>query len=124
MIKKVFFLGLVVLLMGWLGDGEAETTDSKRIERLEKRLETLEQREKSRYRKGEKEILTYYKNGFKMRTRDDQFKFQMGGRIMHDWGFFSESNSFESTFGQQENGARFRRVRLFMAGIFFNTGKF
>lgn len=123
-IKKVFFLGLVVLLMGWLGDGEAETTDSKRIERLEKRLETLEQREKSRYRKGEKEILTYYKNGFKMRTRDDQFKFQMGGRIMHDWGFFSESNSFESTFGQQENGARFRRVRLFMAGILYNTVKF
>ena len=124
MIKKVFFIGLVVSLSGWLGNWDAEATDSKRIERLEKRLETMEKREKTRYRKGEKEIITYYKNGFKMRTRDNQFKFQVGGRIMHDWGFFNESNTFESAFGQQENGARFRRVRLFMAGILYNTVKF
>ena len=84
LIKKVFLLGLMVSLSGWLDNWEAEATDSKRIERLEKRLETMEQRENSRYRKGEKEILTYYKNGFKMRTRDNQFKFQVGGRVMHD----------------------------------------
>jgi phosphate-selective porin OprO and OprP len=123
-IKKICLLALVVSLMVSLGNLEAIAADSKRIEKLEKRLETLEQREKSRYSKGEKEILTYYKNGFKMRTRDNQFKFQMGGRIMHDWGFFNESNTFESAFGQQENGARFRRVRLFMAGILYNTVKF
>ena len=124
MIKKVLLLTFAVLLIGWFGNLEAGEVDSKRIERLERRLETLEQREKSRYRKGEKEILTYYKNGFKMRTRDNQFKFQIGGRIMHDWGFFNESETFESTFGQQENGARFRRVRFFMAGILYNTVKF
>ena len=95
LIKKVFLLGFVVFLMGGWGNSKAEAADSKRIERLEKRIETLEKRENSRYRKGEKEILTYYKNGFKMRTRDNQFKFQMGGRIMHDWGFFNESNSFK-----------------------------
>ena len=124
MIKKVLLLTFAVLLMGWFGNLEAGEVDSKRIERLERRLETLEQREKSRYRKGEKEILTYYNNGFKMRTPDNQFKFQVGGRIMHDWGFFNESETFESTFGQQENGARFRRVRFFMAGILYNTVKF
>ena len=124
MIKKVLLLTFAVLLMGWFGNLEAGEVDSKRIEILERRLETLEQREKSRYRKGEKEILTYYNNGFKMRTPDNQFKFQVGGRIMHDWGFFNESETFESTFGQQENGARFRRVRFFMAGILYNTVKF
>ena len=124
MIKKVLLLTFAVLLIGWFGNLEAGEVDSKRIERLERRLETLEQREKSRYRKGEKEILTYYNNGFKMRTPDNQFKFQVGGRIMHDWGFFNESETFESTFGQQENGARFRRVRFFMAGILYNTVKF
>ena len=123
-IKKVLLLTFAILLMGWFGNLEAGEVDSKRIERLERRLETLEQREKSRYRKGEKEILTYYNNGFKMRTPDNQFKFQVGGRIMHDWGFFNESETFESTFGQQENGARFRRVRFFMAGILYNTVKF
>jgi hypothetical protein len=106
--KKILLLGFAVLLIGWFGNSEAGAADSKRIQRLERRLEILEQMEKSRYRKGEKEILTYYKNGFKMRTRDNQFKFQIGGRIMHDWGFFNESETFKSTFGQQENGARFR----------------
>ena len=50
MIKKVFFLGLVVSLSGWLVNSDAEATDSKRIERLEKRLEIMEKREKTRYR--------------------------------------------------------------------------
>ena len=122
--KKLFLLWFAVLLTGFFCNSEAGAADSKRIERLERRLETLEQREQSRYRKGEKEILTYYKNGFKMRTRDNQFKFQIGGRIMHDWGFFNESETFESTFGQQENGARFRRVRFFMEGILYNAMKF
>jgi phosphate-selective porin OprO and OprP len=122
--KKVLLLCFSVLLTGFFCNSEVGAADSKRIERLEKRLETLEQRQKSRYRKDQKEILTYYKNGFKMRTRDNQFKFQIGGRIMHDWGFFNESETFESIFGQQENGARFRRVRFFMEGILYNSMKF
>ena len=97
---------------------------SEKIKRLEKRLEKLEKIEKSRYKKGEKEIISYYKNGFKMRTLDDQFKFQVGGRIQHDWGFFSESQTFQSSIGQQENGSRFRRVRFFMAGMLHKVMKF
>ena len=34
-------------------------------------------------------IRVYFKNGFKMRSLDNNFKFQAGGRIMHDWGFFT-----------------------------------
>ena len=123
-IKKAFLLGLVVSSLQWPGNSQVEAQDSEKIKKLEKRLETLEQREKSRYKKGEKEILTYYKNGFKMRTRDNQFRAQVGGRIMHDWGFFSESGSFRSTFGEQENGARFRRVRFFMAGLLYKKVKY
>ncbi len=72
-IKKAFLLGLVVSLFSWFGNFKVEAQGSRKIERLEKRLETLEQKEKARYKKEEKEILTYYKNGFKMRTRDNQF---------------------------------------------------
>ena len=100
-IKKVFSLVLVISLFNWFGSFKVEAQGSRKIESLEKRLETLEKKEKSRYKKEEKEILTYYKNGFKMRTRDNQFRAQMGGRIMHDWGFFSESGSFKSTFASE-----------------------
>lgn len=123
-LNRFILPGLVILLMGWLSYSDAEAQDSERIRRLEKRLEILEKREELRYRKGEKEIISYYKNGFKMRTLDDQFRFQVGGRIMHDWGFFSESKTFKDNIGQQENGARFRRVRFFMAGMLYNTMKF
>ena len=90
MIKKLFLLGLLFCIIGYLVNTEAGAMGSEKIKRLEKRLEKLEKIEKSRYKKGEKEIISYYKNGFKMRTLDDQFKFQVGGRIQHDWGFFSE----------------------------------
>ena len=95
-----------------------------RIEKLEERLEKLEDKEKKRYKEGEKEIRVYFKNGFKMRTLDNSFKFQAGGRIMHDWGFFSEDQKYLTNHGAQENGARFRRVRLFMAGMLYKTIKF
>lgn len=103
---------------------QAGNGNSEKIKKLEKRLEWLEKRERERYKQGEKEILVYYKNGFKMRSLDNNFRFQMGGRIQHDWGFFSESDTFKSTIGQQENGARFRRVRFFMAGLLHKKIKF
>lgn len=122
--RKTFLAVLTVYLILNTGSLEAKSSDSGKIERLEKRLEILEKRERDRYKDGEKEIRVYFKNGFKMRTLDNSFKFQAGGRIMHDWGFFSEDTTFTSTIGSKENGARFRRVRFFMAGMLYNTIKF
>ena len=126
MYKKVQFVlvGLMFSLMLFSGSIEAAPVDLNKSESLEERLEKLEKREKDRYKDGEKEIHVYFKNGFKMRSLDNNFKFQAGGRIMHDWGFFTEDSKFASTIRSQENGARFRRVRFFMAGILYNTTKF
>ena len=122
--KQLLLVGLMFLLMLCSGSIEAAPVDLKKIESLEERLEKLEKREKDRYKDGGKEIRVYFKNGFKMRSLDNNFKFQAGGRIMHDWGFFTEDSKFTSTIRSQENGARFRRVRFFMAGILYNTIKF
>ena len=112
---------LMVLATGRL---EAGPVVSSRIGSLEKRLEKLEKRERARNRKGEEEIRVYFKNGFKMRSLDDSFRFQMGGRMMYDWGFFDENKNFASNIGSQENGARFRRVRFFLAGMLYKLIKF
>ena len=114
----------VFLLMLFASSLEAASLELNKIEKLEERLEKLEQKEKKRYREGEKEIRVYFKNGFKMRTLDNSFKFQAGGHIMHDWGFFSEDNKYRTNHGAQENGARFRRVRLFLADMLYKTIKF
>ncbi len=124
MITKIFILALFIFSLAYLNIAESGTSESEQIKKLEERLKKLERLEKSRYRKGEKEIISYYKNGFKMRTRDDQFRFQVGGRIQHDWGLFSESHTFKSSVEQQENGSRFRRVRFFMAGLLNKVMKF
>ena len=89
--KKVQFLlvGVIFLLMLFYGSIEAAPVGLNKVESLEERLEKLEKREKDRYKDGEKEIRVYFKNGFKMRSLDNNFKFQAGGRIMHDWGFFT-----------------------------------
>jgi phosphate-selective porin OprO and OprP len=122
--KKLFLIGLMFILMLFALSLDAASVDSKKIASLEDRLEKLEKREKKWNKDDATEIHVYFKNGFKMRSIDNNFKFQAGGRIMHDWGFFSEDTKFASTIGTQENGARFRRVRFFMAGLLYNTIKF
>ena len=122
--KKTLLVGFIFSLILFAGNLEAASLDLNKIEKLEERLEKLEQKEKKRYKEGESEIRVYFKNGFKMRTLDNSFKFQAGGRIMHDWGFFSEDQKYTTNHGAQENGARFRRVRFFMAGMLYNTVKF
>jgi phosphate-selective porin OprO and OprP len=122
--KIYFFLKLIFLLILFVGKLEAESFDLKKFERLEERLQKLERKEKERHKKGESDIRVYFKNGFKMRSLDNNFKFQVGGRIMHDWGFFSENQKYITSHGIQENGARFRRVRFFMAGMLYKSIKF
>ena len=87
MTKFTTLVRCVFLLILFSGSLEASSLELNKIEKLEERLEKLEQKEKKRYKEGEKEIRVYFKNGFKMRTLDNSFKFQAGGRIMHDWGF-------------------------------------
>lgn len=122
--RVTIWVRCIFLLVLFACSLEAASLELNRIEKLEERLEKLEEKEKKRYKEGEKEIRVYFKNGFKMRTLDNSFKFQAGGRIMHDWGFFSEDQKYLTNHGAQENGARFRRVRLFMAGMLYKTIKF
>lgn len=124
MIRKVCSIGLLLALMLFIGNLEAAPLPSLtpgQIANLEKRLEALEKKDRLRTKDGGKEIRVYFKNGFKMRSLDNNFKFQLGGRIMHDWGFFDENQTFATNFGNQQNGARFRRARFFMAGLLYKT---
>jgi phosphate-selective porin OprO and OprP len=121
MIRKFFPLGLLLSLTLCVVSLEAAPLTQEQQSEIIRRLEVLEKKDQLRAKDGGSEIRVYFKNGFKMRTLDNQFKFQAGGRIMHDWGFFSEDQAFTTNFGAIENGARFRRVRFFMAGLLYKT---
>lgn len=44
------------------------------------------------------ELVVRYHNGLKMMTKDKQFKFQVGGRIMMDFAIFDADNTFKTSF--------------------------
>jgi phosphate-selective porin OprO and OprP len=123
-IGKIFSSGLLLsLTLCAVSVGAASLTQEQQSEII-RRLEALEKKDQLRAKDKGEEIRVYFKNGFKMRTLDNNFKFQAGGRIMHDWGFFGENKTFATNFGNQQNGSRFRRVRFFMAGLLYKTIKF
>jgi len=119
MIRKYFSIGFMLAMMVTVGSTGVIASDSKKIKALEKM-----NGEESKYEKGESALLVYYENGLKVRSHDNKYKFQVGGRIMHDWGFFDEDKGFVDNFGIQGNGTLFRRVRLYLAGTLYNIVNF
>ena len=55
------------------------------------------------------------KGGLKVQTKDKQFKFQFGGRLMADAAFFSNDNG-----SGLNDGTEFRRARFFAKGTLYN----
>ena len=62
-----------------------------------------------------------WKNGLRFETGDGKFKFKLGGRIMNDWGWFSENSAIKRVIGDQVDGTEFRRARLYIAGEIYNN---
>ncbi len=61
----------------------------------------------------------YWKKGLYFETRDQQFKFKMGGRLQNDWWFVAnESQGLKDAAvpTKQESGTNFRRARFYMSG--------
>lgn len=67
---------------------------------------------------------TYWRDGIRMETADGNFEIKLGGRIMNDWAFFSESGDIEAEFGELEDGTEFRRARFYFAGTLYGWIKF
>lgn len=66
--------------------------------------------------KGDVDVST--KGGhLKFKSKDDEFEFQVGGRVQVDTAFFKNDPALN-------NGSEIRRARLFMSGKVFNDWKF
>ena len=72
---------------------------------------------------GENDFKAYWDKGLRFESGNGNFKLKMGGRIMNDWGWFSENSAVKKVIGDQVDGTEFRRVRLYMGGdIYENVG--
>jgi len=64
---------------------------------------------------------TKWSNGFKVESKDKQFKLKFGGRIMADYHFADGDDGFGD---ELENGFEFRRARLFFSGTLYERVEF
>ncbi|NOQ92442.1 MAG: hypothetical protein GQ552_06985 [Flavobacteriaceae bacterium] len=65
-------------------------------------------------------------NGFKVESKDKNFKLKFGGRIHLDHAYFSQNDDLDAAFGELESndGTEFRRARLFFSGVLYKNVEF
>jgi phosphate-selective porin OprO/OprP len=67
----------------------------------------------------------YWDKGLRFESENGNFKLKIGGRIMNDWAWMTESKKLkeESGIGDLVDGTEFRRARLYVSGtIYENVG--
>lgn len=66
---------------------------------------------------------TYWDNGLQIDSDDGDFKIKMGGQFQYDIMFIIQDDSLNAHY-TAENGAEFRRARLYTSGTLFGNVKF
>ncbi len=64
---------------------------------------------------------TYWNNGLKVESADNNFKLKMGGRLMYDMMVMSQSDSLQHNFSENYNGSEIRRARFFFSGKIYEN---
>jgi len=62
---------------------------------------------------------SFWDKGYQLQSEDGNFKIKFGGRIQHQWSFFSQDDATEAMFGKAINGSEFRRVRFYNSGTIY-----
>lgn len=68
------------------------------------------------------DIRAFWKDGFKFETADKNFTAKFGGRLHFDVGGINTDDDYEAAVGgREEDGAKFRRARMYMSGDLYQT---
>ncbi len=63
------------------------------------------------------DLIAYWKDGLRMDTCDENFRFKLGGRVFWDATVWDANEEIEAEIGDDlRNGTRFRAARLYFAG--------
>jgi phosphate-selective porin OprO/OprP len=62
------------------------------------------------------ELTPSWSDGLTFQSADKSFKLKVGGRIMNDWAWFSQSDSNIAEVGNMQDGTEFRRAWLSVSG--------
>jgi len=113
MIRLSIGLSLALLFVAGIATAQTGT-----VQELEKRLEALEKQQ------GDNALKLYWKEGIRFDSANGEFKMKLGGRIQNDWAFFDLDNDLEDQVGEFDDGAEFRRARLYLSGTIYENIEF
>jgi len=105
----------------------ANQREEERLQRLEEKLREQEQKlaALAEQRAGAPSAFqAYWKDGVRLETPDKAFGLKIGGRIHNDWMVATEDDDIKSAAGSIENGAEFRRARLYLEGLLYQRIEF
>ncbi len=72
-----------------------------------------------------KDLQVYWRNGLRFKSRDNQYKIKIGGRIQSDFAFIEADDDLRGAFPSLEgHGTEFRRARIQIAGTMYENVKF
>jgi len=110
-------LGFLILVVSIpVGADDVEQT----VAELRERIEALEKQQAA----DSNTFKLYWKEGIRFDTPDKTFQMRIGGRIQNDWAFFDQDSSLEDAVGNWDEGTEFRRARLYMQGLVYETVEF
>ena len=99
-----------------------EKTDTKKIETLEKRVKELETSTlKKENKKDGLPLDVFWKNGLKIKDKDNLFNITIGGRTYIDFGFIHEDKAIHNNLGNMEDYGEFRTARLKLGGTIYKN---
>lgn len=94
-------------------------TQQKTVAALSKEVESLRVGQKKQAKEiGSSGVDVSVKEGLKIKSKDGNYKFQIGGRIMTDYANYNQDKS------ELGDGTEFRRARLFVKGTFYKVWDF
>ena len=64
-----------------------------------------------------------WENGFKLESKDKQFKLNFGGRLMYDYSYINQDAQLDKNAGRFENrsNGELRRMRFYVSGQLYNN---
>ena len=108
-------LACSVVGMAWLTTADAAHADEAMRAMIREEVAAYLAQEGAGASADKNTFKVYWKNGLRLDTHDGNVKLKIGGRIMVDAGFWSDSD-LENVGINLRDGAEFRRLRLYNAG--------
>jgi len=90
----------------------------------ERRMNQLEEKLEAKKELADNDFRVYWKSGLRLDSGDGNYKLKIGGRIQTDFAWFDQDKNDLWLIEDAQDGAEFRRARLYISGDIYDSVEF